>query len=200
MLTDAATIRDQTLKECNPIHLRLHVMQYPGVWRAWNALAKACVACEGEVCVLVGDDMEPDPVRSAGEIGKEFLERFPDGFGVMQPAGDRQGDIIGGRWNSQRICGSPWVGRAWVTFAYGGKGPVNGDYAAFFADEELKLVAEAGGVLWQRDDLTQKHLHWSWGHLPRQDYHARNQRYWDADRALFETRKAKRFLGALGDR
>jgi len=171
--------------------------KYPGVWRAWNALAKAVMACGADVCVLAGDDMDPDPNFSAQRIAKQYLERFPDGWGIMQPTGDRQGDIINGRWNSQRICGSPWIGREWVAKAYGGHGPVCGDYTAFYADEELQIVGEKFGLLVQRDDLSQFHRHWSFGHLKQQDYHARNQKGWDSDHDLFNMRKGLDFPGVV---
>ncbi len=197
LLVDEATVDDDRIyfREVPDLVIRSRV--YPGVWRAWNALAKAVMAIGADVAVLAGDDMDPDPNLAAQEIARQYLERFPSGWGIMQPTGDRQGDIIDGRWNSQRICGSPWIGREWVAKAYGGNGPVNGEYAAFYADEELQLVAERAKLLWQRNDLCQFHRHWSWGHLKRQDYHERNQKIWDTDMALFNVRKARGFPEVL---
>lgn len=169
---------------------------YPGVWRAWNALAKAAFACSADVVVLAGDDMEPDPMKDAQELAREYLQRFPDGFGIMQPCGDPQGDRINGVPNSGRICGSPWIGRAWAERAYGGRGPVNGNYIAFYADEELKIVAERFNALWMRPDVSQFHLHWSWGHLPKQDYHERNQKSWTHDKEKFDHQVAEGFPDA----
>ena len=156
---------------------------YPGVWKAWNALAHTALKLGADVCVLAGDDMDPDPSKYADEIALQYLVRFPDGDGVMQPCGDPQGNGA-----AQRICGSPWVGRKWIQE----RGPVCDLYTAFYADEELKLVAEKAGKLWMRPDLTQYHRHWSWGHQPRQDYHERNQESWVADKELFEKRKEVR--------
>lgn len=173
---------------------------YPGVWRAWNALAKTVFAAYGRnnVVVLAGDDMDPDPNHTAQEIARQYLERFPTGDGVMQPCGDPQGKAYsdthsGGAPAAARICGSPWLGYDWVTYAYSCRGPVNGEYVAFFADEELKLVAERANRLWMRPDLSHFHRHWSWGHAPRQDYHERNQKSWSKDKDLFEQRKAQGF-------
>jgi hypothetical protein len=174
---------------------------YPGVWRAWNALAKACFAVGADVVVLAGDDMEPDPNKNAQEIAAEYFGRFPKGDGVMQPCGDPQGmDFDSNRPElkekipaAARICGSPWIGKSWGLLHNDGEGPVNGNYYAFYADEELKLVAEKMGLLWMRPDLSQFHLHWSWQHLPRRTYHERNQKRWAEDKAIFEARKKAGF-------
>lgn len=165
--------------------------KYPGIWSSWNVLAKAVVAAGADVCVLAGDDMDPDPSLTAQQIAGQYLERFPTGFGVMQPCGDMQGDLIDGWRNAGRICGSPWVGRLWVQHAYEGNGPVCAEYNSFYADEELLNVAGNFGVLWRREDLQQRHLHWSWGHLPKQEYHDRNQQHWAADNRLFDERRKK---------
>lgn len=174
----------------------LHVDQYPGVWQSWNILAQAVLRLGAGAAVLVGDDMDPDPNKTGDEILAEYLQRFPDGFGIMQPCGDMQGDLINGVPNSGRICGSPWVGRGWIRRSYYGRGPVNASYTAFYADEELKLVAERLGILWMRPDLTQFHRHWSWRHLPKQEYHDRNQASWQADKAIFEAHRDAKFDAA----
>lgn len=169
---------------------------YPGVWRAWNTLSKAAFAQGADVVCLAGDDMDPDPILNAQALAEQYLAHFPGGGGVMQPCGDPQGDKIGGWSNAGRICGSPWFGRGWNTFAYRGLGPVNGDYVAFYADEELKIIAEKMNLLWMRPDVTQYHRHWSWRHLPKQPYHDRNQKFWDVDHKLFDARKAQDWPGA----
>lgn len=168
---------------------------YPGVWNAWNALARAAVASGADVCVLAGDDMLCDPQKTAEEIGSEYLDRWPDGFGVMQPCGDPQGSDESGRSAAARICGSPWVGKEWIKRAYLGNGPVNGKYGAFYADEELKYIAERSGRLWMRQDLIQFHMHWSFsGGLTKQPYHERNSNlHWKNDKSIFEFQKANGF-------
>lgn len=170
------------------LHDLLIRAEYPGVWNAWNALARAAVACGADVCILAGDDMEPDPNYTAQEIAEQYLARFPAGEGVMQPCGDPQGIDDSGRPAAARICGSPWIGREWIKRAYRGSGPVNGAYNAFYADEELFHVAGLMGKLWMESRLSQFHRHHSWGHLPIQDYHKRNQRRWLEDKKLFEKR------------
>jgi hypothetical protein len=166
---------------------------YPGVWNAWNALAKAAVSCGADVCVLAGDDMEPDPNHTAQEIAKAYLDRFSMGEGIMQPCGDPQGIDDSGRPAAARICGSPWMGREWIKRAYQGNGPVDGRYNAFYADESLWHVAGNAQKLWMEPSLSQFHRHWSWGHLQRQPYHERNQKRWAEDKRLFEQSLAAGF-------
>lgn len=160
---------------------------YPGVWSAWNALARAAVAIGAEVVCLAGDDMDP-PLQPADEIARMYLERFPSGLGVLQGTGDKQGQAIDGKWNSARICGSPIIGREWVKRAYRGNGPVDARYGSFYADEDLMHVATKLGVLWQEESVNIFHRHWSFrGGFPREDYHERNQRAdWARDKALFD--------------
>lgn len=139
--------------------------------------------------------MEPDPIHSAQEVAEAYFKRFPAGDGVLQPCGDPQGMDDSGKQAAARICGSPWVGRAWIKQAYQGNGPVNGNYTAFYADEELYHVAQNMGRLWMEPTLSQYHRHWSWGHLPKQPYHERNQKAWLGDKVLYEHRLANNFPG-----
>jgi hypothetical protein len=82
------------------------------------------------------------------------LGKFPDGLGVMQPMGD---DFLG----SRTFCGSPWLGRGWIERAYRGQGPMPAWYVHNWADNELYWVARCMGLLWEREDLTQEHAHFS---------------------------------------
>ncbi len=161
---------------------------YPGYWCAVNHLAKAAVASGADIVVAIGDDMDPDP-RPAQDIGAEYLARFPDGFGVMQPTGD---PLDG----TDRICGSPWLGRGWVEEAYGGAGPLWSGYKQFYGDEELLNVATKLGVLWQRKDLTQYHHHWVGGRVQPMHYQTRNSGlYWEHDQKMFFGRKKATWPG-----
>lgn len=159
--------------------------EYVGVYDAINRASRAAVLDGADVVLFAGDDMYPDPNHKADEIARDYLIRFPDGFGVMQPCGDPQGKDEKGVPAAARICGSPWYGQEWIRRAYGGQGPCDPRYWHFYGDESMKLVAEQLGVMWFRDDLFQDHAHWSFGRMPRQDYHIRNQAHWDADRRLF---------------
>lgn len=127
---------------------------YPGWAASVNALCRETVPQSAAIVVCGGDDMLPDPTRRAGEIASQFIERFPDGFGVMQPHGD---DFA----NTREICGSPWLGRGWIDRAYGGLGPMPPAYFHDYADTELYWVARGLGALWSRPDLTQRHEHFT---------------------------------------
>jgi len=161
---------------------------YPGVWAAWNALSKAAIAMGVDCCFLVGDDMEPPQEVSVKLLRAQYLERFPDGFGVLQGTSDHQGERIKGKWASERICGSPIIGRGWVARAYRGNGPVDARCKAFYSDEALLHVALKQNVLWQNPSFGAFHKHWSFAcGLPRQDYHVRNSnQFWASDKAIFE--------------
>jgi len=132
----------------------LHRDEYRG-W-AWgvNTLCREAVPESCRVVVAAGDDMLPDPDRSAQQLGAEYLNRFEDGFGVMQPTGDRF-------LHSQTYCGSPWFGRGWIERAFAGRGPIPTGYTHNWADMELHWVARGLGRLWLRPDVTQHHEHFS---------------------------------------
>ncbi len=140
---------------------------YPGWAASVNLLARRLVAEGAEIVVTGGDDMLPDPTKRADELAIEFRDRFPNGFGVMQPAGDAT-------MNAIEYCGSPWLGRAWIERAYGGRGPLWEGYRHNWADHELRLVAEARDALWTRPDLLQEHLHFSIRNEPAPEYWTRN--------------------------
>lgn len=166
---------------------------YVGVYDAINRATFAAFADGADVVLFAGDDMFPDPNHFAEQIGEQYLKRFPDGFGVMQPCADRQGQDEKGVPAARRICGSPWYGKGWATRAYRGLGPCDPRYWHFYGDESLMHVAEKLGVLWWREDLLQDHAHWSFGRSRREAYHDRNQGHWEADRRLFLESKAAGF-------
>lgn len=177
-------------------HTRSWIAPYRGVWNATNDLARMAYLLGAEVCLFVGDDMDPDPNHDAEAIATQYLNRFPDGFGLMQPCGDPQGVDGTGRSAAARICGSVWFGRGWIERAYGGRGPTPGEYYHFYADEELALVGEKLGVMWWRPDLTQWHHHWSFGASKREWYHDKAQTQWDRDKRLFGERRNRAFIEA----
>jgi len=166
---------------------------YQGVWKATNAMSLFALELGADICVFAGDDMTPDPSKTAAEIGAEYLQKFPTGLGVMQPCGDPQGKDGAGKPAAARIAGSAWFGKEWIKRAYRGLGPTDGRYWHFYGDESLARVAEKLGLMWWRPDLTQMHLHWSWGHTKREDYHAKNQKHWLDDQTLFRESEAKGF-------
>jgi len=125
---------------------------YPGWSASINILCREVVPPSADIVVSGGDDMLPDPNHSAQELAEQFFDRFPDGFGVMQPHGDTF-------MNARRYCGSPWLGRGWIARAYGGRGPMPPEYRHNWADNELYWVARCLGSLWSRPDLSQPHEH-----------------------------------------
>jgi hypothetical protein len=168
------------------------IKPYPGYFTTVNNAAKSLLATtQADIIVTGGDDMFPHAALTAQVIGEQFFERFPEGFGVMQPVGDK---AIPGVEN---ICGSPWMGRDFCERSYGGNGPFWHDYYAYFGDQELKEVAEQWSVLWQRDDLTQIHLHWARpGGPQKQPYQHHNETYWERDKAIHAQRAAQQFPGS----
>lgn len=167
------------------------------VYRGWgNSINHLATLIDAPIIVGIGDDMLPDPNLTAGEIGRQFLDRFPDTMGVMQPTGDRWGESSKGAL-ADRICGSPWLGRAFIERWNGGRGPFWPEYFHFFGDEELHDVALAAGLLWQRRDLSHHHDHWMrpGGSGRRPTYMTTAAERWSADQAVFNRRKAAGFPG-----
>lgn len=177
---------------------RVFFGRYQGYWNACNLMARDLVASESaDIVVFAADDIDPDPNHTAQEIAAQFKEKFPDTFGVMQPAGDVQGMDQSGLPAAARICGSPWLGKEWIRRAYQGKGPTDERYWCFFGDESLKEVAEREKALWMRPDLIHFHRHWSWGHGAQTNYQRRNSTFhWDKDKRFFEQQKAEGFPGS----
>ena len=170
---------------------------WPGYPSACNWLYAQLSALDPTWRVIVGggDDMDPDPTWRAKDLAGQFLEHFPDTLGVMQPTGDDWMPDRSGVPAAARICGSPWLGRRFCQSAYGGRGPLWGEYHHFFYDEELKVVTESAGVLWQRSDLSQRHDHWTRRRVPRPEYLQHAQSHWSEDKALFERRRAAGWPG-----
>lgn len=171
------------------------VIRLPG-YQGWpKAVNLLCREVDADVVVTGGDDILPDSELVAGQIGRRFLEHFGGTLGVMQPTGDRwmlDGD---GRAASERICGSPWLGREFIDRINGGRGPCWPEYYHFFADEELRDVASKLGLLWNNPEIMQFHDHWTRQGRPRPKYLERAQGYWHSDQALYESRKAQDFPG-----
>jgi hypothetical protein len=116
----------------------------------------------------------------------------------MQPCGDDWADAKGRI--IERIAGSPWMGREWCLRAFGGRGPLWGDFFHMFADEHLQACAKRLGVFWQRRDLTQRHEHWQRPGFERGRPEFGNVIYgpaeWQRSKALFEKLRAGGFAEA----
>ena len=176
-----------------------HYGKYEGYAAAVNKLCHAVTKQhpEAEWFVAGGDDIQPDPSHHAHDIAKECNSYFGGTFGIMEPTGDRWLEDAEGKCSAERVCIAPWMGREWVDHGYAGKGPYPEGYYHFFADEELKLVAERLGMLWQRPDLTQYHDNWQReGGRQRPAYLEKAAKARDRDLALFLERKAAGFPGS----
>lgn len=174
----------------------LHTLRYPGWPGSVNILSKYLLSWDPFMSVLVtgGDDIFPDENHTAKTLLADFSDHFgsEDAYGVMQPTGD---DLGYKERVEDKICASPWMGREWLLASYGGRGPLWDEYYHFFADEELKNVAERQGVLWQRRDVTQRHEHWSRkGGPPKESYQEALDAHWNRDQAIFNRRKNSDFL------
>lgn len=168
--------------------------RYEGYYRSVQIIREAIREKLGDlpdILVCGGDDMDPDPNRHPQEIAEECFARYPDGYFVMQPVGD---DLKG----TDKICGSPWFGKEWLRRAYGGNGPFSTRYFQYYGDEELRNVAEAQQVLWQRKDLVQYHHHYIRQDGPKKtDYQAKNENlYFKKDGEVFKSRKERGFPDA----
>lgn len=164
--------------------------RYPGWGATVNRLFREVVTEACPVIVSGGDDMLPDPDHSAGELAEQFIERFAGTFGVMQPTGDEFEQ-------TGTICGSPWLGRAWMERMYRGHGGMPECYVHNWADEELYWVAKCSGRLWQRPDLTQRHEHFRRRGESAPDYWIDSAaRHDERDCLTFIARRAAGFPGA----
>ncbi|MBX3351431.1 MAG: hypothetical protein KF684_00735 [Phycisphaeraceae bacterium] len=162
---------------------------YPGWAQSINILCKEVVPKSASIVVSGGDDMLPDPHTPAHAIARQFMDRFPDGFGVMQPQGDAY-------MEAEHYCGSPWLGRGWIDRMYHGRGPMWGGYTHNWADLELFWLAKGLDALWQRPDLAQHHEHfWRTGE-GKPKYWSNNVEPKDrADVQLFIARSWQNFPG-----
>jgi len=163
------------------------------VQEKWKGFATAanllCRSVPSDVVVVVGDDMYPDPRFTAQEIARDFLVRFPNTYGVMQPIGD---DFA----MTKECAVSPWIGRAFIDEAYAGTGPFFEGYYHYFTDHELQIVAEGMGVFQQRSDLSQFHDHWQRNGADRPEYLQEAKRRWAIDQCIFKCRSSQGFPGS----
>jgi hypothetical protein len=190
----------------------LETRQYPGYYGAVNLLSTVLrhphsvylhnskitgIKTHGSstvpsIVVTGGDDIYPDANLTAFEIRDTLYARRPDGFFVAQPTGD-----VVAMPGTDKICGSPWFGRAWLERGYGGLGPFCADYFQFYGDEELQNVAKLTGAYVALPNVTQRHEHY---HRPggptKTDYQARNEtHYWSPDQKTFYERQKKGWPG-----
>jgi len=192
-----------------PIEANITIVgRYPGYSKASNALIKLALA--DPACQWVvggGDDVLPEPNKSPEQIADEcyghFVGDFSRGtFGVMQPTADRYGENAIGPWPRgsayiDRVCGSPWMGRAFCERINGGRGPWWEEFFHMFSDEALQNVALKLGILWQRRDLCHRHLHWGVNgdiqQMPEFLRYVNTSQHWESSKAIFERLKSSGF-------
>lgn len=209
---------------------RLYINAYPGYSQASNALVNHALSIDPKCdwVVLGGDDMEPDLNHTAEEIAREcsryfdrinindaaqwkrpYIGGYAATFGVMQPTGDRYGEDARSREiygpdraaYSDRVCGSPWIGREFALRINQGRGPLWPEYFHMFEDQELFDVASNLGVLWQRRDLIHYHHHWARARGRSEDMpeflrEVNSQKHWRESKAIYDRRKAAGFPGS----
>ncbi len=160
--------------------------RYPGYFPGVNQMISAHWG-HYDLFICAADDIFPDPNYTADEIAAKYRSRFPSYEGVLQPCGD---DLPG----TSQICGSPWIGKAFIASTYHGRGPYFSGYQQFYGDEELLGVAERRNALWMCPSLAQRHEHWLREGIDKTDYQERNNsRWWDHDKALFYFRQGLGF-------
>ncbi len=162
-----------------------------------NLLVTEAYRRGADLVTSAADDMLP-PVQGAQVHAEMYFKRFPDGYGVMQCTGDRQGEVINGRCNAERICGSPTFGKAWHERAFGGHGGFPHGFHSYFADELLKEVAERLGLLYQEPALKLDHAHHTFGRATRKPWHVKAAENWHQDCHAFERAKAEEFKAYMG--
>lgn len=167
-------------------------------WRGYyEAIRRLCLAVDSEIVICGGDDISPDPNHSPAEIAADFLNEYPDLYGIMQPTGDlaTNGRPFAG---TAHAAVSPWIGRGWIERAYEGNGPHWLGYWHLWGDQELQEVAKSQGVFVQRQDLKQYHAHWMRGHADNLPIVARERikAQATADKSLFDLRKREGFPGS----
>ena len=112
---------------------------YPGYANSVNRLATIILKNDPECVAIVaaGDDMLPDPSRKADEIADSLIARFGSTLFVLQPTGDRWALEEGKPPQSERVAGSPWLGREWCRRANMGRGPLWPEFFHTWADNFL---------------------------------------------------------------
>jgi hypothetical protein len=176
-------------KVADPI---LRCEKYVGYGEAVNRLWKE-VGARADIFVTGGYDVWPDSRFYAEEASRLYLEHFPSLEGVMQPTGDRLSEFA-------TSAPSPWLGYKFSLSVYSGAGPFWPGYFHWGVDWELLDVASAMGVYVREPRLAQYHAHWT--RIPgssRPSHLLKAVSKQQADRMLYQTRKADGFPGACGN-
>jgi hypothetical protein len=187
----------------------LLVNKWEGYYRCMNAMAQMLVGTfRADVVVCAGDGIAPDVRFKGHDLASAFAVKFSNGFGVMQPVGDRwevTSRVVSGTQGaaanrmhatrpSDRRCESPWLGRTFITEANGGAGPFNPEYDQYFGDHELFDTAETAGRLWLNPNIAQPSQHWARGDRDPAPYQLKNfERAYEKDWAKYAARRGQGF-------
>lgn len=179
-----AALIDGSTPQPDDCDLCVHVDEYRGWPAATNELLHRALINwpQSQWFIAGGDDIDPDTRLRAEDIALQCEFHFHGTMGVMQPTGDRWDTDASGRSASERICGSPWLGR---DFVLRWKGPFEERFWHMFADELLKRQTEACGLLWQCRDFTHFHRHPARMKTMTPAYMQRNNSHWESDKATF---------------
>lgn len=166
----------------------VRVPAYPGYGASVNILCHLLDGCDW--IITGGDDVWPDPNKTAEQISAECTEHFAGTLGVMQPAGDAYGALA-----DKSAAVSPWLGREFRRRVNQGRGPYHEEYRHFYDDTELTAVAAKLNCLWWRDDLAQFHDHWIRRGEPTPAHLVKWNERPPVSRAIFERRRMENFPG-----
>lgn len=173
--------------------------QYEGYAKSVNRLVREILARDPCAAWIVtgGDDIQPIPDHSPGDIARQCTEHFGGTLGVMEPTGDRHMVDADGLCAAERVCIAPWMGREWCERGYQGKGPLDEAFFHYYVDEALACVARKHGILWHRPELTQYHDHWGRkGKRQRPEYLMKAQADWANAKSIFHASKEAGFPGS----
>lgn len=182
-----------------------HIKTYEGYYRTMNFLCQSLVRdMKADIVICAGDGIYPAPGRPCWGLAATVAAKYPNGFGVMQPVGFQWQPNRGpGQYNFHDVptthlrCESPWICRNFILEAYGGQGPYHQKYRQYFGDVELYDIASRMGVLWRRDDVAQKSVHWSQADGPDGTESQKNNYTWHFEND-WGTYRARRFQGYKG--
>lgn len=172
------------------IHMLIIKSKYEGHSSSVNELCFRILAQypQTNVIVTAGDDMFPDTFKNAQQCQELFMGAFPSTFGVLQPIGDRFGNV-------HHICGSPFMGRSFIKRINQGTGPFWHEYYHFYNDQEMHDVCERLGILWKCQTLEHYHDHWSRKKQQRPSYLDEAQRRHKQMYEIYTERKKNNFPG-----
>lgn len=171
---------------------------YKGWAESVNFLMRKVLDTEKDCTLLVtgGDDVMPDLNHSPLQIEDMFYERFPDGYGVMQPVGHGPTVPARKRKLQSQLAWSPLVGPNFAALSYGGNGPFHCGYFHCFVDNEMADVASQQGCWFPNENLTHDHLYFRWAGQPPTFYRKNIRRAHPHDQKLYWSRRAAGFPGS----